>query len=76
MSVDQKSHIILKLLVILESVLRYTLYTLELQSERHLSRHIALSHYKTQKPEECILNLVLFLVSEQAVYLVLFAVLS
>ena len=65
MSADQKSHIISKVLVILGSVLRYTPYTLELQSERHLSRHIALSHYKTQKPEECILNLVLFLVSEQ-----------
>ena len=49
MSVDHKSHIILKVLVILESVLRYTLYTLALQSERHLSRHIALSHYTTQK---------------------------
>ena len=49
MSVDHKSHIILKVLVILESVLRYTLYTLALQSERHLSRNIALSHYTTQK---------------------------
>ena len=62
MSVDHKSHIILKVLVILESVSRYTLYTLALQSERHLGRPIALSHYTTQKPEDCISNVVSLLV--------------